>query len=319
MIVITGGAGFIGSAVVWALNQRGWDDILIVDELGKSDKWKNLRNLKFKDYLEKEIFIEILDKLSKIEAIIHLGACSDTKERDASYLIDNNFGYTKVLVEYIFTKNVHFLYASSAATYGAGEFGYKEDNIEEIRPLNMYGYSKHIFDLWALRNKILGQMVGLKFFNVFGPNEYHKGDMRSVINKKFYEVQEKGKIELFKSYKEDYANGEQKRDFIYIKDAVKMILFFFDHPEITGLFNVGSGVASTWNELAYHILEAMGEQQEGKIDYIDMQEDLRDRYQYYTCADMEKLRQVGYKEECMPLKDAVDDYVKNYLAKDAYL
>lgn len=321
MIIVTGGAGFIGSAIVWKLNQRGENDILIVDSLKKSNKWKNLRSLHFCDYIEKDDFLEkIRDGYFRdVRALIHMGACSDTTERDARYLAKNNYEYTKHLADYIEWNEIRFIYASSAATYGDGSQGYSddEDSLERFRPLNMYGYSKHLFDLWAKRNGLLNQVVGLKYFNVFGPNEYHKGDMRSVMIKAYEQVQDDGKIRLFKSYRDEYADGEQMRDFLYVKDAVKMTLFFWDHPEVNGIFNVGTGVARTWNSLAEAVFDAL--ELEPRIEYIDMPEELRGRYQYYTQADISKIREAGYTESITSLEESIRDYVQNYLQPQKHL
>jgi len=254
MIIVTGGAGFIGSALIAALNKRQITDILVVDELGTDHKWRNLRNLSFADYVEKDDFLEMVieDKLdSSTEAIFHLGACSDTTETNASYLIKNNYEYSKLLAQWATDADIRFIYASSAATYGDGSAGFSDDQekIEILRPLNMYGHSKHLFDLWARRAGLLKKIVGLKYFNVFGPNEYHKADMRSFVIKALEQINATGKVRLFKSYKPEYADGEQKRDFIYVTDAVDMTLFFYDNPQLSGLFNIGTGKSRTWNDL----------------------------------------------------------------------
>ena len=323
MIIVTGGAGFIGSAIVWKLNQRGESDVLIVDGLGRGDKWKNLRSLRFSDYIEKDAFLEKIikgDFKEDVSALIHMGGCSSTSERDARYLIKNNYEYTKHLADYADWRDVRFIYASSAATYGDGSQGYSDDesSLERFRPLNMYGYSKHLFDLWAKRNGLLENIVGLKYFNVFGPNEYHKGEMRSVILKAYeQQIKDGRKMRLFKSYRKEYANGEQMRDFLYVKDAAEMTLFFLEHPEINGIFNIGTGVARTWNALAKAAFAALG--LEPQIEYIDMPETLRDRYQYFTQADISKLRQAGYTAGITSLEDAVSDYVQNYLQPQKYL
>lgn len=322
MIIVTGGAGFIGSALVAALNKRGITDIMIVDQLGTDDRWKNLRKLTFADYFESNDFLEqvIDDNLpDSIDAIFHLGACSSTTEADASYLIKNNFEYTKQLAIWASDADVRFIYASSAATYGNGAAGFAddEDKLHTLTPLNMYGYSKHLFDRWAKKNGLLEQIVGVKYFNVYGPNEYHKADMRSFILKAFEQIQAEGKVRLFKSYHPNYADGEQVRDFIYVKDAVAATLFFYDNPSIGGLYNIGTGHARSWNDLAKAVFAAMG--REPKIEYIDMPEILRDKYQYFTQAEMSKLRTAGFKHKPMLLEDAVKDYVQNYLAKSDYL
>ena len=322
MIIVTGGAGFIGSALIAALNKRQITDILVVDELGTDRKWKNLRNLSFTDYVEKDDFLEMVieDKLdSSIDTFFHLGACSDTTETNASYLIKNNYEYSKLLAQWATADNIRFIYASSAATYGDGSAGFSDDQekIEILRPLNMYGYSKHLFDLWARRTGLLKKIVGLKYFNVFGPNEYHKADMRSFCIKAFEQITSTGKVRLFKSYKPEYADGEQKRDFIYVKDAVDMTLFFYDNPQLSGLFNIGSGKARTWNDLVKAVFAAMGKKP--NIEYIEMPESIRNQYQYFTEADITKLQKAGYKKEITPLEDAIKDYVQSYLQTDEYL
>jgi ADP-L-glycero-D-manno-heptose 6-epimerase len=322
MIIVTGGAGFIGSALIAALNKRQITDILVVDELGTDQKWKNLRNLSFADYVEKDDFLEMVieDKLdSSIDAVFHLGACSDTTETNASFLIKNNYEYSKLLAQWATADNIRFIYASSAATYGDGSAGFSDDQekIENLKPLNMYGYSKHLFDLWVRRAGLLKKLVGLKYFNVFGPNEYHKADMRSFCIKAFEQINATGKVRLFKSYKPEYPDGEQKRDFVYVKDAVDMTLFFYDNPQLSGLFNIGTGKASTWNDLVKAIFAAMGK--EPNIEYIEMPESIRNQYQYYTCADITNLRKAGYDKQTTTLEDAIKDYVRNYLQKDQYL
>ena len=263
MIIVTGGAGFIGSAIVWALNVRGRTDILVVDELENSEKWKNLAGLSFADYLGKGDFLGavLAGKFRKgTEAIFHMGACSSTTETNASFLVKNNFEYTKHLAEFAVKEGIRFIYASSAGTYGDGSKGYSDEvkDVSAFVPLNMYSMSKCMFDVWAQRNKLFNKIAGLKYFNVFGPNEYHKGDMRSLVCKGYEEINETGILRLFKSYRREYADGEQVRDFIYIKDAVEMTLFFFDNQELCGVFNVGSGTASSWNTLGTAIFDAMG-------------------------------------------------------------
>lgn len=318
MIIVTGGAGFIGSAIVWRLNDTGRSDIIVVDHLGRTEKWKNLVPLKYLDYFEKDDFLKMikenkLNHIADLEAIIHMGACSATTELDASYLLKNNFEYSKVIAQYAIEKKARFIYASSAATYGDGSRGFLDDdnNLDRLRPLNMYGYSKHMFDLWAKREGILEKVVGLKFFNVFGPNEYHKGEMRSVVSKAYEQVKSSGVIRLFKSYRPDYKDGEQLRDFVYIKDAVEMVLFFLNNQRVNGIYNVGSGEANTWNNLAHAIFKAL--QLEPRIEYVEMPSEIRDKYQYYTCASMSKITASGYEGKITPLDIAVEDYIKNYL------
>ncbi len=322
MIVVTGGAGFIGSAVVWQMNKMNFDNIVIVDELRKEEKWKNLNGLKFADFYHKNDFLKRIaeDNLNfGITAIIHLGACSATTEKDADYLLLNNYKYSQTLAEYCAGKKIRFIYASSAATYGDGRFGYidNEAELDKLRPLNMYGYSKHLFDLWMQRTGYAKQAVGIKYFNVYGPNEYHKGDMRSVVHKAFEQINETGKVKLFKSYMKEYADGEQKRDFVYVKDAVNMTLFFLDKPQAHGLFNVGTGNARSWNDLVRAIFKAMGKPE--NIEYIDMPEELKGKYQYFTKADSSKIKKAGFDYGTLSLEDAVTDYVQNYLMRDKYL
>ncbi len=323
MIVVTGGAGFIGSALVWALNRRGRDDILVVDRLGTTDQWRNLAGLRFADFADKEVFIADLEAGrfgETIEAVLHMGACSSTTETDADYLMANNYRYTARIAAWRASRtSCRLVYASSAATYGDGTHGYADDEkqLDALRPLNMYGFSKHVFDLRARREGWLKEIVGLKYFNVFGPNEGHKGAMRSVINKAYPGVRDTGRMALFKSHRTDYAHGEQRRDFIYVKDAAAMTLFFLDHPEINGLFNIGTGEARSWNGVARALFAATG--QTAAIDYIDMPHELRGKYQYYTCADTAKLEAVGAPVAAFTLEAAVADYVQNYLATASHL
>lgn len=322
MIIVTGGAGFIGSAIISALNKRQISDVLVVDELACDPKWKNLRNLSFTDYMEKDDFLEMVVKkklAGPIQAVFHLGACSDTTETNASYFIKNNYEYTKLLAQWATDSDIRFVHASSGATYGDGSAGFSDDvkKIESLRPLNMYGYSKHLFDLWAHRNGILKKIAVLKYFNVFGPNEYHKGEMRSFVLKAFEQIKATGKVRLFKSYKSDFKDGEQVRDFIYIQDAIDMTLFFLDNAKVNGLFNIGTGKARTWNDLVKAVFAALGKKP--NIEYIDMPESIRNQYQYYTCAEMTKLRKAGYKKKTTSLEDAIKDYVQNYLQRELYL
>jgi len=321
MIIVTGGAGFIGSAIIAGLNARGINDILVVDQLGADERWKNLRNLAFADYIEKDDFLQMVlaNKLSPPEVVFHMGACSSTTETNASYLIKNNFEYTKTLARWAVDLKIRFIYASSAATYGDGSQGFfdDEDHLENLRPLNMYGYSKHLFDLWAKRNGLLKKIVGLKYFNVFGPNEYHKADMRSFVLKAFEQIYSTGTVRLFKSYNSKYKDGQQMRDFLYIKDAVAMTLMFFNKKHQTGIFNIGSGKARTWNDLVEAVFAAVGRRP--NIEYIDMPKQLQKQYQYFTEAPIGKLRKAGYEPEITSLENAIDDYVRNYLLKGAYL
>ena len=323
MIILTGGAGFIGSVFLKFLNQKGITDILIVDRLGSSDKWKNLSSKNFDDYNHKDAFYQRLlknDLPKNITHVIHLGACSSTTESDIDYLMHNNYHYSRALAEMCFKMKIPFIYASSAATYGDGSRGFEDDeiNLEKLKPLNGYGYSKHLFDLWALRQEKTSQLVGLKFFNVFGPNEYHKGPMRSLIEKAYLQVQEQGKINLFKSEHPDYKDGEQRRDFIYVKDVAEVIYWFIKNPNHSGIFNIGSGVANTWLTLANAIFSGLKIQP--KIEFIDLPSNLKDKYQYFTLAPIQKLKLIGYDKEFTDLSIAVTDYIQNYLIKaDKYL
>lgn len=318
-IVVTGGAGFIGSNVVKSLNELGEDKIFIVDNLDKSEKWKNLVTLNFEDYIHKDIFLDEIKKGSfdgSVKAIIHLGARSSTTEQDVDFLMKNNYEYTKELAKWSIKNNVRFIYASSAATYGDGSKGFSDahETIPKLKPLNAYGFSKQIFDLWALKNKILDKIVGLKYFNVYGPGEYHKGDMRSMVLKAYEQIKRDGKIRLFKSYKPEYKDGEQLRDFIYVKDAVDMTLFFLEKPELNGIFNIGTGQPRSWNDLARAVFSSL--KMDLNIEYIDMPEEIKDKYQYFTKAEMKKIKDAGYEKPLTSLEEAVKDYILNYLEKN---
>ena len=315
--VVTGGAGFIGRNVVAELNRRGERRILVVDNLGDDERWKNLRGLEFEDIWSIERFREGLgaNDFPGVKVVYHLGACSSTTETDADYLLDNNYRYTRELCEWCLGHGARFVYASSAATYGDGAQGYSDADAATpgLAPLNMYGMSKHLFDLWALRNGVLGKIAGLKYFNVYGPGEDHKGDMRSVIHKAHGQIRETGKVKLFKSYRKEYGDGEQVRDFVYVKDAVAVTLFCGENAKASGLFNCGTGRARSWNDLAKAVFAAMG--REPQIEYIEMPESLRGKYQYFTQAEMGKLRAAGYAAEFTSLEDGVGDYVQGYLEK----
>jgi len=321
MIIVTGGAGFIGSAVVWKLNQQGQNNIIIVDELGKDEKWKNLVGLAFDDFINKGKFLEILNDgyFKDADTFIHMGANSSTTEKDADLLLTNNYKYTKALAEFCLQNKIRFIYASSAATYGDGSLGFddEEKNCQSLRPLNMYGYSKSLFDNWALHHDAFKEIVGIKYFNVYGPNEYHKSDMRSVVHNAYEQVRDTGKVKLFKSRNPEYNDGEQMRDFVYIKDAVDMTLHFLKHKEKSGLFNVGSGKARTWKDLVSALFTAM--EIPTKIEYIELPDHLADKYQYFTEANLTKINGAGYKKPITSLEDGVADYVKNYLAGKQYL
>lgn len=322
-ILITGGAGFIGSALVWELNRRGCENIVVCDRLSTDEKWKNLVPLKFADYIDGNDLLQAVlhnpGKLGRFDHILHLGACSATTERDADYLMRNNYEFTKQLCQWSLANQTRFVYASSAATYGDGAHGMDDQmpDIHALRPLNMYGYSKHLFDLHARREGWLPNIVGLKYFNVYGPNEDHKADMRSLVHKACGQILATGKVQLFKSHRPDYKDGEQMRDFLYVKDAIRMTLHLAETPSAGGLFNLGSGKAHTWVELATAIFTALGK--EPNIEFIDMPEHLQSKYQYYTCADITKLRGSGFSTEITPLAEAVRDYVQGYLVPDKRL
>jgi len=325
MIVLTGGAGFIGSCVLAELNKNGYQNITVVDNLGTGDKWKNLANKKFTQFIHKTKFrSQILDgsfyatNNKDIEAIIHLGACSATTEKDADYLMDNNFLFSKELALFAIQHSIKFIYASSAATYGDGENGYSDKSIANLIPLNCYGFSKHLFDMWVVENRFENQVTGIKFFNVFGPNEYHKGGMRSMFIKAFEQIQATGKVKLFKSARSDFKDGEQKRDFIYVKDCAKIILEMLNSEDWTGIYNLGTGNARSWNALANSVFAAM--EKPVNIEYIALPENLVNQYQYFTEADNEKLLQKLNKNwQWTSIEDAADDYIRKYLMKNLYL
>jgi ADP-L-glycero-D-manno-heptose 6-epimerase len=320
-IVVTGAAGFIGRNVVAELNRRGHDDLILVDALGTGDKWQNLSGLRFEDLLSPEAFLARVEagklggNFGKVESIIHLGACSATTERDADFLLRNNYHYTRTLCEWSLKNDARFVYASSAATYGDGSQGYSDADAATLglQPLNMYGYSKHIFDLWALKHRLFDKIAGLKYFNVFGPYEDYKGDMRSMVAKSYEQIKSTGKVQLFKSYRPEYADGEQMRDFIYVKDAVAVTLHFALNRSKGGLFNCGTGKARTWKDLVNAVYAAM--KLPPHIEFIPMPDQLRGKYQYFTEAEMQKLRGAGYTAPFTSLEAAVADTIKTYYEK----
>jgi ADP-L-glycero-D-manno-heptose 6-epimerase len=320
MVIITGGAGFIGSCLAAHLNKEGENDIIIVDNLNSSDKWLNLVGLDFKYYEHKKIFIERITKQPKafgnIRAVFHMGACSSTTESNADYLFENNVKYSQDIMNWALAQNARFIYASSAATYGNGEQGFDDETgfLKNLKPINRYGYSKHFFDLSLHRDDLFNKVAGLKFFNVFGPNEYHKQDMASVIFKAFHQITETGTLKLFKSYRKEYGDGEQLRDFVYIKDIVELMVWLFQNPSVNGLYNAGTGKANSWNQLASSVFKAM--ELPIKIEYIDMPKSIRSAYQYYTEAPMKKMFATGYNKGFSTLEHGIDDYVKNYLKKN---
>lgn len=320
-ILITGGAGLIGSAVLWFLNRQQRDNILVADALDTSEKWKNLAALSFFDYLEgRELRQRILsrpDSLGPISCIFHLGACSDTTELNSAYLLDNNYAFTRDLASWALSRDIRMVYASSAATYGDGRHGFSDTlPLEVLRPLNAYGYSKHLFDQHAQRQGWLNSLVGLKYFNVYGPNEQHKGNMRSVVLKAFEQIRQSGRVGLFKSYRDECADGEQRRDFLYVKEAAELTVRLAI-SEARGLYNLGSGSSSSWNELAQAVFSAL--EKTRAIDYIDMPLDLRERYQYHTQAELSRLQQLNLPHQSYSLAEGVQDYVRQYLLPDKRL
>lgn len=318
MIIVTGGAGFIGSCLVRELNNNGIYDILIVDRLRNASKWKNLLGKRFTRYIDKDDFrIMFLNgefDNEKIETIFHIGACSSTTETDCDYLFENNYNNSIDLAQFALTKNIRFIYASSAATYGDGSNGYSDNEFYGLMPLNPYGMTKHLFDLWVIQNGFDKILTGLKFFNVFGPNEYHKDDMASMVYKSFLQIKEKGYVKLFKSNTSEYPDGGQMRDFVYVKDVTKILIDIYNNKAFSGIYNIGTGNARNWNDLVKAVFNAMN--LEPEIEYIDMPEQLSKQYQNFTEADMSKLKSSNPLLSFMELEESVEDYVKNYLLKE---
>lgn len=323
MYIVTGGAGFIGSAMVWRLNRAGITDILVVDNLGTSDKWKNLVNRRYARFVHRSDFLEMLCANTlggSVEAIVHMGACSSTTEKNADFLMANNTAYTVELCRFALEHGARFINASSAATYGDGSQGFSDnpETTRRLKPLNMYGYSKHLFDMWLMDNKLSDNVASLKFFNVYGPNEYHKADMRSVACKAFHEISSTGRLRLFRSNTPDYADGGQMRDFVYVKDCVDLMFWMLENPAVNGIFNVGTGKAQSWNSLALALFAALGK--EPQIDYMDMPEALKGKYQNFTQADMGWIERKNCPIRFADLEQGIADYVGNYLAQgDPYL
>ncbi len=326
-ILLTGAAGFIGSYMLGYLNKQGYNKIIIVDDFSDEDKWFNFEGKKFITKVEREELFEWLRVANpEIEFVFHLGARTDTTEFDYAVHERLNVEYSKNIWNYCTSKNIPLVYASSAATYGSGELGYKDshDIVDKLQPLNPYGVSKNEFDKWALamvrddtnHDKAPSFWAGLKFFNVYGPNEYHKERMASVIFHSFNQIKKSGKVKLFKSHRPDFKNGQQLRDFIYVEDIASVCYWLMDNPVTSGLYNLGTGKARTFEDLVKATFAGMNK--EPVIEYIDMPEDIRDKYQYFTEADMNKLQEAGYNEKFYSLEDGVGDYVKNYLLKNEY-
>ncbi len=315
MIVLTGGAGFIGSVFLEKLNQNNHKDIIVVDNIASTGKWKNLLNKDFSKYINKNEFINYIDEnliLNRIEAIFHFGACSSTTENNVDYLIHNNLNYSIKLCELALEYDIPFHYASSAATYGHGENGFSDKFIDKLKPLNPYGYSKYLFDRWLIDNNHIDKVTGYKFFNVFGPNEYHKGNMASMIYKSYYQILENNVVRLFKSNDPRFSDGGQVRDFVYVKDIVNIMYEFYKN-DIKGIYNLGTGVENTWLDLANGVFKAMGKKP--NIEFIDMPSDISKQYQNHTIADMTKFKNVS-NYEFMSFESAIMDYVQEHLSKD---
>jgi ADP-L-glycero-D-manno-heptose 6-epimerase len=325
MIIVTGGAGFIGSALIWQLNQAGMTDIIAVDRFGSGDKWKNLVGRSIYSLMHKDALLEWLDsgRAPAVEAIFHMGACSTTTEVDMDFLLHNNFDYSKRLFEYCSKHQIPFIYASSAATYGRGENGFSDDPdlMAALRPINKYGYSKQLFDIWAAKQKTSMPWVGLKFFNVYGPQEYHKGSQASVVYHAFPQVRDRKQLRLFKSYLPEYDDGKQKRDFIYVKDVVDVMMHVYQKGKNikSGIYNLGTGTARTFMDLGKSVFDALEITE--SYEFIEMPDNLKSQYQYFTEASMDRMRRnLQYDRPFTSLEDGIFDYVRTYLAaKDSYL
>ncbi len=320
MIVVTGAAGFIGSCLVSKLNQESFKDIVLVDDFSNPEKNKNFEGKTYSQKVDRETFINWLEENQKlVQFIFHIGARTDTTEFDTTIFDKLNLNYTKAIWNICVEHGIPMVYASSAATYGLGEYGYDDshDVVDKLKPLNPYGDSKNDFDKWALaQEKQPYFWAGLKFFNVYGPNEYHKGRMASVIFHAFNQINETGGMKLFASHNPDYKNGEQLRDFVYVKDVVDVCMFLLHHRKDSGLYNLGSGKARTFLDLVNNTFTALNK--EPNISFIPTPEDIRDKYQYFTEANMNKLKSIGYDKPFTSLEEGVEDYVKNYLKDKNY-
>lgn len=319
-IVVTGAAGFIGSCMVSYLNQRGFENLILVDEFDDEEKELNLLHKKYSVRVERENFFDWVQRENPaVDFVFHLGARTDTTEFDYSIHQHLNVEYSQKIWNYCSINNIPLVYASSAATYGEGELGYNDDHdiIEQLQPLNPYGISKNEFDKWVLHQEDHPPFwAGLKFFNVYGPNEYHKARMASVIFHSFNQIKKTGKVKLFRSHKEGYKDGEQLRDFIYVKDVIAVCYWLMENKPASAIYNLGTGQARTFNDLVKSTFAGLDLQPQ--IEYIDIPEDIRDKYQYFTEATMDKLRTAGYSAAFYSLENGVDDYVRNYLAKNDF-
>lgn len=319
MIVITGAAGFIGSCLAAKFARDRSEKIVIVDDFSRVEKFSNLDAIASLDKIERNEFIDWLDFSDEVKLVIHIGARTDTTEYDYSILEELNLNYTKSIWEICSLKQIPLIYASSAATYGNGEFGYEDNHqiVSSLQPLNPYGISKNEFDKWSLQQKITPpKWYGLKFFNVYGPNEYHKGRMASVIMHAYNQIKEKGSMHLFRSHNPNFADGGQLRDFVYVKDVIAVIEFLMNNLPESGLYNVGTGKAETFHSLANGVFDALN--LETDIEFIDTPIDIRDKYQYYTEANMDKLREAGFSQPFYSLSEGISDYVQNYLLDRKY-
>ena len=317
MYIVTGGAGFIGSVLIAELNSRGIEDILVVDNLHGGDKWRNLQPLRFADILSKESFIQKISEGTfaneQIEGVMHLGACSSTTEKRVDYLIENNYRYTVQLAEFCVSRGIRYIYASSGSTYGIGTAGFSDapELLQKLEPIHPYGYSKHLADLAIVRRGLVQKCVGLKFFNVFGPNEYHKGFQKSVVAKAFEQIKNSGEVKLFKSDRPEYSDGGQLRDFIYVKDCVRVIAWLLENPSVNGIYNLGTAKARTFLGLTKAVFSALNLPE--KITFIEMPQELRGQYQYFTEASMNRLASSGCPVDFLTLEESVKDYVVNHL------
>jgi len=321
MIIVTGAAGFIGSVVVRELNAGGSLDLLVSDRLAASEKWRNLLGKQYLEYIDHEDLLMRLENgdltNAKIRAIVHIGARTDTTERDSAMLMKLNYDYTIRICKWALQKGVRFIYASSAAVYGDGSLGFSDadDLTPKLQPLNAYAFTKWLFDHWSITNGVAKDIVGLRFFNVYGPNEYHKGRMASVVFNAFPRAMKEGNVQLFESDRSEIPHGDQKRDFVYVRDVARMIQFFLKNEKQNGIYNVGSGAARTFNDLASALLQSCERPVSG-IRYIPMPADLKGKYQYFTEADLSRLRAAGFQEKTTTLEAGIGEYVKNYLRKD---